>query len=124
MKFLLETFGYFLYCSSKHTLWVHVRTASLWRKLGVPLQACTLQFLYIKAGFRAVYIALACFPDDDQTNRNKVFIYFSLINKNNTNFNMMKICVPILSNVIMFSNFQFGFSRLGFSSASFFLIAP
>ena len=69
-------FDIFLIFAPKHRLWVHVRTDSvskhrLWvhvrvkiRKIAIPLQT---PILLIKVGFKGVYIARTCFPDDAKT---------------------------------------------------------
>ena len=57
LKFLTFFTGYFY---SKHTLWVHVRTTSKIRKLGIPLKR---RFFYIKEGFMGVYISWTCSSD-------------------------------------------------------------
>ena len=74
-KFLL----FFSYFCSKHRLWVHVlephrrgeavltSTHNLCfgakiRKIGIPLHNPVL--LYIKVGFKGVYITRTCFPDE------------------------------------------------------------
>ena len=60
------------YFCSKHRLWVHeavlTSTHNLcfgakFRKKGIPLHITPVLLLYIKVGFKGVYITWTCFPD-------------------------------------------------------------
>ena len=65
MKISSEKKLIFFYFTTKHRLWVHVRTASFWIKKNKQkyVYSCIHQFYNANVGFKGVYIAWTCLPD-------------------------------------------------------------